>query len=112
MVKKSRGFIFLEVIAAIVIVAVGGLSVIACYRFGVTLMLRNNYKHEAFTLAQENMLLLHTPNASTYLEKTQGKFIIKGSKQVLAGAGGYKVLVVEVYLGEEVIPLVNLVGYE
>ena len=112
MAKKSPGFIFLEVIASIIIVIVGGLSVMSCYRFGVTFMLRNNYKYEAFTLAQENMLLLRETNFSAMLDKTQGNFKIIGSKQIVDMKSGYKVLLVEVYWKKETIPLVNLVGYE
>ena len=67
--------------AAIIIILTGVLSVAACYNFGVSLMVHNNYKQEAFKLAQETMVslrkkekieksdLLHALNEETVMKQ-------------------------------------------
>lgn len=112
MIRASNGFIMLEVIAAVIIISAGVLGIAACYSCGVGLMLRHNYKQEAFTLAQKNMAVLRGNVLSGQMEKAQGRFRIRGGQQVKGSSNPYTLLFVEVYLEKETTPLVNLVSYE
>jgi len=98
--------------AAIIVIVTGVLGVAACYSCGVGLMVRHNYKQEAFTLAQEAMVLLSGKDSSGQVDQIQGKFHIKGGQQGVGLYNHYNLLFVEVYLEQETVPLVNLVGYE
>ena len=110
--KARKGFIVLELVAATLIVIVCGLSVASCYRVGVRLMLRHNYKQEAFELAQETLLELRGDTAVEQVDKQQGNFLIRGGKMPVGTNSNYNFFFVEVYLVGENIPLVNLVGYD
>ena len=98
-----------EVMAVMIIILIGVLSVAACYNFGVTLMVHNNYKQEAFTLAQETMVSLRDKEP---IEVRRGRFHIRCEKRSVDFSTNNNLLFVEVYLEEGPKPLVNLVGYE
>ncbi|MDD4321685.1 MAG: hypothetical protein PHH31_09120 [Acidaminococcaceae bacterium] len=110
--KERKGFIILELVAAILIVIVGGLSVVSFYCVGVRIMLRHNYTHEAFGLAQATLLELRGNTAVEQVDKQQENFRIRGGKIPVGTNSNYKILFVEVYLMGETIPVVNLVGYD
>jgi hypothetical protein len=111
MTRGREGFIMVEVMAAIIIIATGVLGVVACYRCGVGLMVRHNYKQEALTIAQETMVLLREKGSIGQVDVMQGRFHIRGGQQE-GIYNRYNLLFVEVYLDQEATPLVNLVGYE
>jgi len=110
--KARKGFIVLELVAVTLIIIVGGLSVASCYRLGVRLMLRHNYKQEAFALAQATLLELRGDTAVEQVDKQQENFLIRGGKISVGANSNYKMLFVDVYLVGENKPLVNLVGYD
>ena len=101
-----------EVMAAIIIILTGVLSVAACYNFGVSLMVHNNYKQEAFKLAQETMVSLRRKEKIEKLDVLHGCFHIICEKREVGFNSNNNLLFVEVYFHEETQPLVNLVGYE
>jgi hypothetical protein len=101
-----------EVMAVMIIILTGVLSVAACYNFGVSLMVHNNYKQEAFTIAQETMVALRKKEQIEKTDILQGHFHIRCEKRAVAFNTNNQLLFVEVYLQEETNPLVNLVGYE
>lgn len=101
-----------EVMAVMIIILIGVLSVAACYNFGVTLMVHNNYKQEAFTLAQETMVSLREKEPIEKIEVLRGRFHIRCEKRSVDFSTNNNLLFVEVYLEEGTKPLVNLVGYE
>ncbi|MEA5091372.1 MAG: hypothetical protein VB014_01625 [Acidaminococcaceae bacterium] len=109
--SRRNGFIMVEVMAAIIIILTGVLSVAACYNFGVSLMVHNNYKQEAFKLAQETMVSLRKKEKIEKSDLLHGRFHIRCEKMAVGFNPNNNLLFVEVYL-EETQPLVNLVGYE
>ena len=110
--SRRSGFIMVEVMTVMIIILTGVLSVAACYNFGVSLMVHNNYKQEAFTLAQETMTSIRKKEQVEKSDLLQGRFHIRFEKRAVGFNTNNNLLFVEVYLEEDTKPLVNLIGYE
>lgn len=109
--KGNRGFIFLEFIAAILMISLVLCGTFAAANGGVALMLRHNKQQEAWELAQQEMRQLIGKPATVDEMRIEGDYTIISSKTAVSDCP-FSQLSVEVYFGSESHPLVNLVGYE
>ena len=108
--KNNSGFLILETIALVAIIATSIITTLLVYKGGLDTTIRHNKRSYALQLAY-----IEISNASGIAKsgsRLEGEYIIKTGHKIINKGITYKENFVEVYYKDDKLPLVNLFSYE